>query len=150
MNQVVFFNETDSEIAEIPLLQQLMEFAIQKEKLGQVEFNVIFVSNDEIHALNRQYRHVDRVTDVITFALEDHMDIALADGRVLGDIFISLDRAKQQAWDYGHSLKRELAFLCVHGFYHLLGYDHMTDADEKVMFQKQEEILNEFGIKREK
>lgn len=150
MNQVVFFNETDSEIAEIPLLQQLMEFAIQKEKLGQVEFNVIFVSNDEIHTLNRQYRHVDRVTDVITFALEDHMDIALADGRVLGDIFISLDQAKQQAWEYGHSLKRELAFLCVHGFYHLLGYDHTTDADEKVMFQKQEEILNEFGIKREK
>lgn len=150
MNQVVFFNETDSEIAEIPLLQQLMEFAIQKEKLGQVEFNVIFVSNDEIHALNRQYRHVDRVTDVITFALEDHMDITLADGRVLGDIFISLDRAKQQAREYGHSLKRELAFLCVHGFYHLLGYDHMTDTDEKVMFQKQEEILNEFGIKREK
>lgn len=150
MNQVVFFNETDTEIVEIPLLQQLMDFAIQKEKLGQVEFNIIFVSNEEIHALNRQYRHVDRVTDVITFALEDHKDIIFEDGRVLGDIFISLERAKQQAEEYGHSLKRELAFLCVHGFYHLLGYDHMTAADEKVMFQKQEEILNEFGIKREK
>ena len=68
---------------------------------------------------------------------------------MLGDIYISLDKAHSQAKEYGHSFKRELSFLAVHGFYHLLGYDHMTEEEEKIMFGKQEEVLQEFGIKKE-
>ena len=77
-------------------------------------------------------------------------DIEFLDGRVLGDIYICVDKAKEQAKEYGHSLLREYAFLCIHGFYHLLGYDHMTEKEEKIMFAKQEEVLNEYGITREK
>ena len=72
-----------------------------------------------------------------------------SDERILGDIYISVDRARSQAEDFGHSLLRELSFLAVHGFYHLLGYDHMTEEDEKVMFKKQEEVLDAYGIRRE-
>lgn len=150
MNEITIFNETNEEITEIPELEKLMDYAVSREKIAPVEFNIIFVDNAKIHELNRQYRNVDRPTDVITFALEDHEDIEFADGRVLGDIYISIDRAREQAVEYGHSLKRELAFLCVHGFYHLLGYDHMTKEEEKIMFAKQEEVLNAYGITREK
>lgn len=149
MNEITIFNETDFQIQEIPELEKLMEFAVLKEKINPVEFNIIFVDNAKIHELNKQYRDVDKSTDVITFALEDHEDIEFADGRVLGDIYISIDKAKEQAKEYGHSLKRELAFLCIHGFYHLLGYDHMTKEDENVMFAKQEEVLSAYGITRE-
>lgn len=150
MNQVVFFNETEEEIPYFDTLENLMEFAIKKEQIAPVEFNIIFVNKDYIHDLNRAYRGIDRETDVITFALEDHEDIEFADGRVLGDIYVCFEKAKEQAIEYGHSLLRELSFLCIHGFYHLLGYDHMTEAEEKVMFKKQEEVLNEYGITREK
>lgn len=150
MNQVVFFNETKEEIPYFDTLKKLMEFAIKKEQIEPVEFNIIFVDKDYIHELNKTYRGIDRETDVITFALEDHEDIEFADGRVLGDIYVCLEKAKEQAKEYGHSLLRELSFLCIHGFYHLLGYDHMTEAEEKVMFTKQEEVLNEYGITREK
>lgn len=150
MNEVVFFNETKEEIPYIETLKDLIEFAIKKEKLEPVEFNVIFVDKNYIHKLNKTYRGIDRETDVITFALEDHEDIEFMDGRVLGDIYICVEKAKEQAKEYGHSLLREYAFLCVHGLYHLLGYDHMTKKEEEVMFKKQEEVLNEYGITREK
>ena len=88
-------------------------------------------------------------TDVITFALEDDDTLIVGgDERVLGDIYISIDKARSQAVEYGHGLLRELAFLAVHGFYHLLGFDHMTSEDEAIMFKKQEEVLEEYGITR--
>jgi len=148
MNQITFFNETDSEIKDLPLLEKLMEYAVEKEGVAPVEFNIIFVDNDYIHKLNKEYRRIDRKTDVITFALEDHADVLYEDIRLLGDIYISFDQAMVQASEYGHSLTRELSFLCVHGFYHLLGYDHMTKEEEKIMFGKQEEVLSGFGIDR--
>ncbi len=150
MNQVEFFNETKEEIPYIETLKDFINYAIKKEKIEPVEFNIIFVNKEEIHKLNRTYRGIDRETDVITFALEDHKDVEFLDGRVLGDIYICVDKAKEQAKEYGHSLLREYAFLCIHGFYHLLGYDHMTEKEEKIMFAKQEEVLNEYGITREK
>lgn len=110
---------------------------------------MIFVSNERIHEINRLYRNVDRPTDVITFALEDHKEIETPEVRVLGDIYISVDKVVEQAKLYGHSRKRELFFLVTHGIYHLLGYDHMTEEEEKVMFQKQKEVLEEYGVKRE-
>lgn len=148
MNQITFFNETGEEIKDLPLLEKLMEYAVEHEQVKPVEFNVIFVDNDYIHKLNKEYRGLDRKTDVITFALEDHSDVEYEDIRLLGDIYISLNQAMVQALEYGHSLTRELSFLCVHGFYHLLGYDHQTEEEEKRMFKKQEEVLSGFGIER--
>ena len=103
--------------------------------------------SEEIHRLNRDYRGIDRPTDVISFALEDVHDIK-TEVRVLGDIYISIDKAKEQAKEYGHSFKRELCFLAVHGLLHLLGYDHMEKEEEKVMFNRQKEILEHYGIVR--
>lgn len=149
MSELEIFNQTDEEIDELETVKSVLNYAIKKEKLENVIFNVIIVDNNYIHELNRDYRHIDRETDVITFALEDEKDMFVPDGeRVLGDIYISIDKAKSQAKEYGHSLLRELTFLAVHGFYHLLGYDHMTKEEEEIMFSKQEEVLHECNIER--
>jgi len=133
------------DVKEIEDMINVLHIALNHEKIESAIFNVILVNNDKIWELNREYRHVDRPTDVITFALEDVKDVDLPI-RMLGDIYISVDKAKSQALEYGHSLKRELCFLTVHGFLHLLCYDHMTKDDEEVMFALQEVILNEYGI----
>lgn len=112
------------------------------------EFNIIFVDNERIRQINRDYRHLDKVTDVISFALNDNDECNYFVEDELGDIFICIDRAIEQAADYGHSVEREVGFLAVHGYLHLCGYDHMTEADEKVMFAKQDEILKQAGLER--
>jgi len=108
--------------------------------------SVSLVDEKLIHQINRDYRHIDRVTDVISFAFLDNEDcesILKSKGDVvLGDIYICLDVAKRQAEEYGHSLNRELRFLFIHGLLHLLGYDHMTKEDEEIMFPLQEKILS--------
>ena len=149
MNKVEMFNQTDREYEEFDAVLKVLDSALKKEQLENVCFNLIIVDNEYIHELNKTYRNIDRVTDVITFALEDDDSLVLpTEERVLGDIYISIDKAISQAEEYGHSLLRELCFLAVHGFYHLLGYDHMNPEDEKVMFEKQEEVLEEYGITR--
>lgn len=149
MNTYEIFNETNYFLdEEVDKLYELLEFTLKREKLLNVEFNIIFVDSDTIHEINKKYRNVDRVTDVISFALEDNKTIEL-DHRVLGDIYICIERAEEQAKEYGHSFFRELSFLTIHGLLHLLGYDHMKPEEEKVMFKKQDDILNEFGIRRE-
>lgn len=150
MNQIEIINETKEEIKELEVLPDLLEFAANKQQVKDVVFNIIIVDNEYIHQLNKTYRGVDRPTDVISFALEDNGTCETEFGRILGDIYISIDQARIQAKEYGHSLKRELAFLSIHGFLHLLGYDHMSEEEEKEMFGRQEWILNEYGIKREK
>lgn len=138
--------------AELKEVSELLTFAYgHLEEEGDAEVSVSFVSNEEIQNINRDYRDKDSVTDVISFALEeDDMNIIHAEApRTLGDIVISTDRAKEQAEDYGHSYRRELLFLALHGFLHLLGYDHMESDDEAVMNGKQEEILNAFGVRRD-
>ena len=111
------------------------------------EVDVNLIDNERIHEINREYRHVDRPTDVISFAFLDHVDgevtIKGDIPTLLGEIFISVDKAEEQANAYGHSLLREMSFLFVHGLLHLLGYDHMTKEEETVMFSLQEEILKE-------
>jgi probable rRNA maturation factor len=150
MSNIEVFVQVEEEIKELETVEKVLKSAVEKENLNNVSFNLIIVDNKYIHELNRTYRHIDRETDVITFALEDEDTIVLPDEeRVLGDIYISIDRARQQAEEYGHSLLRELSFLAVHGFYHLLGYDHQTPEEEKVMFTKQEEVLEAYGIRRE-
>ena len=150
MNKIEVFNQTNYDIAELKDIKTVLEYAVKKEKLKNVEVNVIIVDNNYIHELNKNYRGIDRETDVITFALEDDNQVINgSDVRPLGDIYISIDRARQQAIDYNHSFKREIIFLAVHGFYHLLGYDHMNKEDEEIMFGKQEAVLNECEIKRD-
>lgn len=115
-----------------------------------VEVSCVLVDDERIHEINREYRHIDRSTDVISFAMEDN-DQFYVEGmpRTLGDIFISVDHAKKQAEEYGHSLRREMCFLFTHGILHLLGYDHMTDEQEKEMFGLQDQILGVLNIERE-
>ncbi len=141
-------NNSAKEIIEIKKLNKYMQFVTKKLSLEKAMFNIIFVSNEEIHKINREYRKVDRVTDVISFALEDNKDIVYKDFRLLGDIYIAIDVAYDQAEEYNHSREREVCFLATHGLLHLLGYDHMTEKDEKEMFSLQEELLNAFEITR--
>ncbi|MEK4222972.1 rRNA maturation RNase YbeY [Bacillus sp. FSL W8-0223] len=139
---------------DLELVEQLLQFASEKEGIQEEsEVSVTFVDNQRIQEINRDYRHKDQPTDVISFALEEtdeeEVEIIGEDmPRVLGDIIISVPKAREQAHDYGHSFQRELGFLAVHGFLHLLGYDHMTEEEEKIMFSRQREILNEYGLKR--
>lgn len=145
-------NELSEEQMEV--IEKLLNFAAQKQSVEEYsEVSVTFVTNERIHEINREYRDKDAPTDVISFAMEElgegEMELAGVDmPRVLGDIIISIPRAREQAEEYGHSFIRELGFLTVHGFLHLLGYDHMTDAEEIQMFTLQKEILNEYGLKR--
>lgn len=137
------------------LVESILQFAARKENIEKdTELSVTFVDNDRIREINKEYRHKDSATDVISFALEemgeDEVEIVGAEmPRMLGDIIISIERTKEQAEEYGHSIDRELGFLALHGFLHLLGFDHMNEEDEKVMFTKQKEILEEYGLSRE-
>lgn len=141
-------NNTEKEIKEIETLQKYVEFVTKKEQIENAIFNIIFVTEEEIHRINKEYRNVDRPTDVITFALEDNEDEKNPIIRVLGDVYISIDTAYKQAEIYGHSNLREVCFLATHGILHLLGYDHMEESEEKIMFARQEELLNEYKITR--
>ena len=129
-------------------LYNVLDHTLNKEKVDNAIFSIIFVEDEEIHTMNRDYRGVDRVTDVISFAFEDTGEILYNDIRMLGDIYICIPQMKRQAESYGHSEKRELSFLAVHGLLHLLGYDHMTEEDEKEMFSLQELNLSEQEITR--
>jgi len=131
-------------------IEGLINYALNYQKLNNVIFNIIITDNNYIREINKEYRNIDAPTDVISFALEDNMEYNLPMFRVLGDIYISIDKVKSQALEFGHSELREFAFLTIHGLLHLLGYDHMDENEEKIMFSLQEVILNEYGIKREK
>ncbi|MBO4941459.1 MAG: rRNA maturation RNase YbeY [Clostridia bacterium] len=125
----------------------------------KVEISVMFTDNDEIKELNRLHRGIDRATDVLSFplieydeegnVLSEFMDFNQDGEMVLGDIVISLERAAEQAEEYGHSFSREVGFLTVHSMLHLLGYDHMTPEDEEEMFGYQEDILKEMNLSRD-
>jgi probable rRNA maturation factor len=150
-----FIDETNEVTEEqIKMIEQLLNYAAEIEDVPQgAEVSVSFVDNEQIRIINRDYRGKDQSTDVISFALEEkgegEIEIVGADvPPLLGDIIISIPKAKEQAEEYGHSFMRELGFLAVHGFLHLLGYDHQTEEQEKTMFSKQEEILKRFGLTR--
>ncbi|EGQ3348208.1 rRNA maturation RNase YbeY [Staphylococcus pseudintermedius] len=133
-------------------IRDVLEFAKNEEGIDEdAELSVTFVDKAEIQEINRDYRQKDKVTDVISFAFEEEEDIfeGMDVPCVLGDIIICTDVAAEQAEQYGHSFERELGFLALHGFLHLLGYDHMTEEDEKVMFGRQKDILNQFGLTRD-
>ncbi|GEN46508.1 rRNA maturation RNase YbeY [Alkalibacillus haloalkaliphilus] len=139
---------------QLSIVNDVLHFAAEQQSVeSEAEMSVTFVSDEDIKSINRDYRGKDAPTDVISFALEeqgeDELEV-IGEGLPLhlGDIVISVDRAFEQADEYGHSNNRELAFLAVHGLLHLLGYDHESEDDEKVMFEKQEKILQKFGLTR--
>ena len=148
MNEVEIINLTRCDWEELEELEKYIQFVLSYEKLEHVLFNVILVDDPYIHKINLEYRAMARPTDVITFALEDEKEVQAQDIRVLGDIYISVDRVVSQAKEYGHSRKRELFFLVTHVIYQLLVYDNMTKEEEKVMFDKQEKVLEAYGITR--
>ncbi|MFP7230813.1 rRNA maturation RNase YbeY [Bacillus subtilis] len=135
-------------------VENLLQFAAEREGVqDQAEVSVTIVTNEDIQQINKEYRGKDTPTDVISFALEEEgegeVEIVGAEmPPVLGDIIISADRTREQAEEYNHSFKRELGFLAVHGFLHLLGYDHMTKEEEEEMFTKQKDLLDAYGLKR--
>ncbi|SEM65371.1 probable rRNA maturation factor [Ligilactobacillus sp. WC1T17] len=155
------YDETNSVPADkLELVTNILNFAGKYIHLPEnTEMSVTLMDNEHIHEINKQYRGVDKPTDVISFAIEednpDEVPIILPDDadfvlpKNIGDIMISMDKVKEQAAFLGHSEDRELGFLAVHGFLHLNGYDHMKAADEKVMFGLQKEILDAYGLKRE-
>lgn len=129
--------------------QRILEETLQVLKIkDEVSLSVSFVSPYKIRKYNREYRNIDKVTDVISFAMEDSECYYQDDNRELGDIFICYQRAMKQSKEYGHSLERELSFLFTHGLLHLLGYDHQNKEDEEEMFSLQEKILNNLGVNR--
>lgn len=146
--KIGLFNETNENLDEyFKIVKKVLKKGLEILEIGKCEFNIIVVDNNYIHELNKNYRGIDRETDVISFALEDDKTFNLED-RILGDIYISIDRVYSQALDYGHSNLREFCFLAVHGMLHLLGYDHMKKSDEEVMFSLQDKILEASGITR--
>lgn len=146
--ELSFYNDTEEKKYNKAYFLNIAKIIFDHLKLDSYFiFEVNLVSLEEIHRINLEYRNVDRPTDVISFAFEDNMDgiskIILKKGmpRNLGEIFICVEKAKMQALEYGHSTEREMSFLFTHGLLHLLGYDHMNEEDEKVMFKLQDEIM---------
>lgn len=145
----------------IELLTSILQKAAESEGVEEGEVALTFVDDEEIHVLNREYRGIDRPTDVLSFAMNESLDEELdivyevEDDEELddltdmfGDIIISVERAQAQSEEYGHSVEREIGFLFVHGFLHLLGYDHQDEASEAEMMGKQEAVLAQVGLVR--
>ncbi|MBE3585544.1 rRNA maturation RNase YbeY [Desulfofundulus thermocisternus] len=141
----------------VPVDDQLVDLA--KRAAGEVlflagghpdaEVSLVFVDDDYIHRLNREYRGVDRPTDVLSFALQEGEPMPAAGEEILlGDVVISLEMARRQSEEYGHSFEREVAFLIVHGVLHLLGYDHQTEEQRRAMREKEETIMARMGLGR--
>lgn len=154
------YDETAGQVsaAQLTLVKDLLQYAAQKLQLkGNTEMSVTITTNPAIKKLNKQYRGVDRATDVLSFAAEESGDetpivmdpeLAAELPANLGDLFVSIDKVAEQAKFLGHSTDRELGFLVVHGFLHLNGYDHEQPADEQRMFALQRAILDDYGLTR--
>ena len=148
---VLFENNTNEEI-NYKLIEKVISEALRYEGVNDnTEVSVTIVDNEEIRKINNKFRNIDRATDVLSFPLIDFDNESLPDDCskiYIGDIIISIERAKEQAKEYGHSIDREIGFLTAHSMLHLLGYDHMVQEEEKEMFANQEEILNNLGLRR--
>jgi len=145
--KVSFYNQTDEDVEVFEeLIKEVIEKATELEGVeGIFACSYVFVDDEQIKKLNGQYRGKDQVTDVLTFSAGEEDALTTSH---LGDVFISVNQMREQSYAYGHGEIREMAFLAVHGFLHLLGYDHLTNEEEKVMFSKQEAILDAKNIRR--
>lgn len=141
------FNTTNEKI-DTSEMDKVINFACKKMGVINPLLNIVLVDNKKIQEINKEYRGKDAVTDVISFAFEEVSDVEYENIRFLGEIYISYERCCEQAKEFGHSIRRELCYLAVHGLLHLLGYDHMNEEDKKVMRTLEEEILNEYDITR--
>ncbi len=137
-------------------IDSVLEKAFKIEKLDKsnIYINIILTTPENIRKANREYRNIDKETDVLSFPMFEKDEINEIKKTksevfdVLGDIIISIDRVKEQAEEYGHSFERELAYMTIHGFYHLMGYDHMTEEEKKEMREKEENVLEQLNIIR--
>ncbi|MBO4815796.1 MAG: rRNA maturation RNase YbeY [Clostridia bacterium] len=133
------------------LLNKVIETCFKEEKLNEEKLyvNIVLTNPENIKKINKEYRNIDKETDVLSFPMfekEELENIKPINEDVLGDIVISIERVKKQAIEYEHSFERELAYMAVHGFYHLIGYDHMEENEKKIMRQKEENILQKLNI----
>ena len=148
LKPTVFIKNNQKAVTVTPKMRALVKTAItatldHEQIENKCEVSVTFSDNEKIRALNRDYRNIDRATDVLSFPLYEKDELEGAIGELmLGDIVLSLERAGEQAEEYGHSFEREVAFLCVHSMLHLLGYDHENESDEEEMRAAQREIMD--------
>ncbi|MDY3240648.1 MAG: rRNA maturation RNase YbeY [Anaerovoracaceae bacterium] len=149
----IYFEEGQAVTQEIlDTMMQAAEYCLDAEQIDteRSEISVTFVSLEEIHELNREYRQVDSPTDVLSFPQFDDLDELPEEGEImLGDVVICSDRAKEQAEEFGHSFEREIIYLFVHSVLHLLGYDHMEEDEKRIMRRREEEVMERIGLKRE-
>ena len=139
------------------IINRVIDECFEEEKLNSanIYISITLTTPQEIRKLNSEYRNIDKETDVLSFPMFEKEEIEeIINGRcansqdVLGDIIISIQKVKEQSKEYGHSFERELAYMVVHGFYHLMGYDHIEDGDRTIMREKEENILNKLDITR--
>ena len=136
------------------LIEKVIEKCFEEEKLLETKLymSIILTTPDKIQEMNNEYRKINKTTDVLSFPMfekEELQNISLITEEPLGDIVISIEKVQEQAEEYGHSFERELAYMVVHGFYHLMGYDHIELTDRTEMREKEENILNQLSITRE-
>ena len=148
--------EENSQYEEI--IKKVVEQCFKEENMedSKLYISITLTTPEHIHEINKQYRNVDRATDVLSFPMfeKEEIDNKIAEHEfehedVLGDIVISIEQVEKQAKEYGHSFEREFAYMLVHGFYHLMGYDHIKEEDKVIMRPKEEKVLEKLGIRRE-
>ena len=158
MYEIVYKDVQENEKYE-EIVKKVLEQCFKEEDMldSKLYITITFTTPQNIKEINKKYRNIDKATDVLSFPMceKDELETKIKNKDyvcedVLGDIIISIEKVQEQAEEYGHGLERELSFLAVHGFYHLLGYDHQTEEEAKIMFGKQEEVLEKYGITRKK
>lgn len=140
-----------------PIIKKVLEACFEEEKLkdSKLYITVTLTNPENIKKINKEYRNIDRATDVLSFPMfeKDELDKKIKENDflnedILGDLVISIEKVEEQAKEYGHSFERELSYMVVHGFYHLMGYDHIEQKDKEIMRPKEEKILNKLKITR--
>lgn len=152
----VNFLDIEENTKYLELVEKVIEKAFYTEGIDKINLyiNVILTNPENIRKANKEYRNIDKETDVLSFPMFEKQEIEkmMQDGNntqdILGDIIISIPRVEEQAKEYGHSFEREFAYMLIHGFYHLMGYDHIEDDDKKQMREKEENVLNLLNISR--
>lgn len=146
MENIGITNETNKDLSAYEdLIYDVVNYTLKDNEAEGANLSIVFINDEQMREMNNTYRNIDNTTDVLSFAFEDETT-SISYMRTLGDIFISIDKVTNQSIEYNHSFKRELFFLIVHGVLHLLGYNHDDEQSEKIMFEKQENILKEFRI----
>ena len=158
MYEITYLNiEKEQEDLE-SIVEKVLKKCFEEEGLldSKLIITITFTTPEEIRKINKKYRKIDKATDVLSFPMfeKEELDEKIKNKDflyedVLGDVIISIDKVREQAEEYGHSFERELSYMLVHGFYHLMGYDHIEEEDKKIMRPKEEKILNELKITRE-